>query len=116
MSDAVRRLLAGQPDELELLQMLGLEPGGYRPGGRGGAHGTYRSYAVRGCRCDLCLAAHRRDVATKRARSRAGLVHVTSHGRWGYLRGCRCDTCRVDNSARARENRYKRKRRLEGAE
>jgi hypothetical protein len=61
-------------------------------------HGTYTAYKVRKCRCEVCVAAFRKQQSGYRSRYvaevRAGTREVKTHGVTGYRNGCRCDVCK----------------------
>jgi len=66
---AIRRLLSGQRDEGDLLQMVGLEC--YTPGKRPKerprvVHGRRSTYVKHGCKCGPCTEANTAYIAARR--------------------------------------------------
>ncbi|HEY8663128.1 MAG TPA: hypothetical protein VIL68_05880 [Propionibacteriaceae bacterium] len=74
------------------------------------------TYAHRGCRCDVCRAAHAARMATRRATLRRwvaahGLPDHVEHGPSAYNNwGCRCNACRAGNAAAGFASYHARKR------
>ena len=61
-------------------------------------HGTYKAYAIHGCRCDRCREYQNARVAKSRAdRLASGRIN---HGSAGWDDGCRCDVCTTNHRTR----------------